>query len=92
MNELIGEIVAPVSLKRIALIFVTKAAGPQAFVKLIPWKLGLGSVSDGNFHEASQSNFPPSTITPPIVVPCPPMNFVAECTTMSAPYSIGLTR
>ena len=22
----------------------------------------------------------------------PPMNFVAECTTMSAPYSIGLTR
>jgi len=37
MNELIGEIVAPVSLKRIALIFVTKAAGPQAFVKLIQW-------------------------------------------------------
>ena len=37
MNELIGEIVAPVSLKRIALIFVTNAAGPQAFVKLIPW-------------------------------------------------------
>ena len=27
---------APVSLKRIALIFVTNAAAPQAFVKLIP--------------------------------------------------------
>ena len=26
------------------------------------------------------------------VVPCPPMNFVAECTTISAPYSIGRTR
>ena len=36
-NALNGEIVAPVSLKRIALIFVTNAAGPQAFVKLIPW-------------------------------------------------------
>ena len=31
-------------------------------------------------------------MTPPIVVPCPPINFVAECTTISAPYSIGLTR
>jgi len=29
--------VAPVSLKRIARIFVTNAAGPTAFVKLIPW-------------------------------------------------------
>ena len=24
-----------------------------------------------------------------MTVPCPPMNFVAECTTMSAPHSIG---
>ena len=30
-------------------------------------------------------NFPDSTITPPIDVPCPHMNFVAECTTISAP-------
>ncbi len=28
--------VAPVSLKRIARIFVTNAAGPTAFVKLMP--------------------------------------------------------
>ena len=30
-----------------------------------------------------------STMTPPIEVPWPPMNLVAECTTMSAPCSIG---
>ena len=27
-----------------------------------------------------------------MVVPWPPMNFVSECTTMSAPYSIGRSR
>ena len=37
----------------------------------------------------SQSNFPESTITPPIDVPCPPINFVDEYTTMSTPKSIG---
>lgn len=36
MNEWKGESVAPVSLKRIALIYVTKAAGPTASAKLIP--------------------------------------------------------
>ena len=35
---------------------------------------------------------PLSTIIPPSVVPCPPMNFVSDSTTMSAPYSIGLSR
>ena len=54
--------------------------------------LGLGSVMDGNLPLASQSNLPLSTITPPMAVPCPPMNFVAEWTTMSAPYSKGRTR
>ncbi len=29
---------------------------------------------------------------PPIEVPCPPMNLVAECTTMSAPCSRGWHR
>ena len=38
----------------------------------------------GYLPDAFQSNLPPSTITPPIAVPCPPMNFVAECTTMFA--------
>ena len=28
-------------------------------------------------------------MTPPIDVPWPPMNLVAECTTMSAPHSNG---
>jgi len=42
--------------------------------------------------DAFQSNLPASTITPPIVVPCPPINLVAECITISAPYSIGRIR
>ena len=32
-----GESVAPVSRRRIARTFVTNAAGPTAFVKLMPW-------------------------------------------------------
>ena len=39
-----------------------------------------------------QSNDPDSTTTPPSEVPWPPRNFVAECTTMSAPHSIGRHR
>ena len=31
-------------------------------------------------------------MAPPSVVPWPPMNLVSECTTMSAPYSIGRSR
>ena len=33
-----------------------------------------------------------STITPPRLVPCPPINLVAEWTMMSAPYFIGLNK
>ena len=40
----------------------------------------------------SHGNRPLSTITPPIAVPWPQMNFVAECTTMSAPHSSGRHR
>lgn len=36
-KELNGESVAPVSRRRIARTFVTNAAGPTAFVKLMPW-------------------------------------------------------
>ena len=39
-----------------------------------------------------QLNCPDSTTTPPMLVPWPPMNFVAECRTMSAPQSIGRHR
>ncbi len=35
---------------------------------------------------------PDSTITPPIDVPWPQINFVAEWTIISAPYSMGLHR
>ena len=31
-------------------------------------------------------------MTPPMAVPCPPRYLVAECTTMSAPCSIGRMR
>ena len=38
----------------------------------------FGSTSDGNLPLPIQSNLPLSTITPPIAVPWPPINFVAE--------------
>ncbi len=38
-----------------------------------------------------QANFPESTITPPMQVPCPLMYLVAEATTISAPRSSGRT-
>ena len=50
-----------------------------------------GSVIPGNlplFH----GKRPASTIAPPMVVPWPQMNLVAECTTMSAPKSSGRQR
>ncbi len=39
----------------------------------------------------STGNRPQSTMMPPSVVPWPPMNFVNEWITMSAPYSTGRT-
>ena len=41
---------------------------------------------------ADQLNVPPSTMTPPIELPWPPMNLVSEWTTMSAPCSNGRQR
>ena len=49
-------------------------------------------MNSGNRGEAAQSNLPPSTTTPPMEVPCPPIHFVAEWMTMSAPCSIGFAR
>ncbi len=40
----------------------------------------------------AQSKVPESTTTPPMLVPWPSMYFVAECTTMSAPHSMGRHR
>ena len=65
--------------------------GPaQQALSALSRELGIWIV--GNFPLAFQSNFPESTITPPRVVPWPPINFVAECTTISAPCSIGRIR
>ena len=58
--------------------------GPNTSQNFSPWYPGAGSVKSGKFP-FPQSNLPESTITPPIEVPWPPIHFVAESTTMSAP-------
>ena len=40
----------------------------------------------------SHGNVPLSTMTPPMVVPCPPIHFVALSVTMWAPCSMGRKR
>ncbi len=62
---------------------VRRGAGRVGQAQAVIAGIGLGQA--GKFAGAAQSNFPPSTITPPMVVPWPPMNFVAEWTTISAP-------
>ena len=47
---------------------------------------------DRDSARSTSRSGPLSTTTPPMLVPWPPMNFVAECTTMSAPHSIGRHR
>ena len=47
--------------------------------------------SSWNRGLAAQSKVPPSTTTPPITVPWPPIHFVAEWMTIAAPSSSGLT-
>ena len=63
-----------------------RALIPNAVVRGI----GLDEITE--LPDAAQSNLPPSTIRPPIDVPWPPMNLVAECTTTSAPHSIGRSK
>ena len=48
-----------------------------------------GSHRLGYFLSLPQSKLPPSTITPPMLLPWPPKNLVALCTTICAPCSIG---
>src|SRR5699024_12334418 len=52
---------------------------------------GTGSVINGKLP-LSQGNLPDSTTTPPIVVPWPPKNLVAEWITISAPCPSGRIR
>ena len=51
--------------------------------------MGSAIVSNLPFDQLKR---PDSTTTPAMEVPCPPMNLVAEWTTMSAPHSIGRQR
>ena len=83
-----GEMAAPMSRMPCTLALRWKAWLPRACQYWRPWYDWSGSVNIG-WRPAPQSNVPPSTITPPIEVPWPPMNFVAECTTMSAPHRSG---
>ena len=65
-------------------------AGPKTSQKRRPWYPGDGSVNIGclgvpSSAFADQSNVPPSTSTPPMLVPCPPIHFVADAVMISAP-------
>ena len=51
-----------------------------------------GPTASDSARSPIQSNVPQSTMAPPIELPCPPRNLVSECTTMSAPCSIGRMR
>ena len=55
-------------------------------------RVGLVEAREAAPGRRRSRTLPPSTITPPIEVPCPPRYFVAECTTMSAPHSNGRIR
>ena len=63
-------------------------SGPNVSQNLSPWYPGEGSVKMGCFP-LFQFMVPPSTLTPPTEVPCPPIHFVADSTTMSAPCLRG---
>mmetsp|Transcript_42078 Transcript_42078/g.85913 ORF Transcript_42078/g.85913 Transcript_42078/m.85913 type:complete len:240 (-) Transcript_42078:310-1029(-) len=69
-----------------------KAAGPNLSANTVPLYPGSGCEREGNLSFCFQSNFPPSTMHPPMALPCPEMNFVVEWITMSAPCSMGLHR
>ena len=47
---------------------------------------------DGNLSFCAQLNLPLSTTAPPIAFPCPDINLVVECITMSTPCSKGRSK
>ena len=85
----IGAIAAPRSRRPTAWAWVVKARSPKVSLNFRPWYAGSGSESPGKRPEAAQSKRPLSTTPPPITVPLPDRNLVAEWTTRSAPQSIG---
>src|SRR5208337_5691857 len=88
-NALNGAKLAPVSRSPCTRALMMKASGPNALVYDTPWYDGSGSTKSLKRPDAAHSNLPPSTMIPPIDVPCPPMYLVAELMMMSAPQSIG---
>ena len=91
INADIGLNAAPISRSCSTRTLVRNPNSPKLSHHETPPYEGTGSVIVGNLP-LPQLNFPDSTITPPKVVPWPPKNFVAECRTISAPYSIGRTK
>lgn len=69
-------------------IFPNGPSSPKTSQKFNPWYPGDGSENNGNFP-LPQLKFPPSTITPPTEVQCPPIHLVAEEVTTLAPYLMG---
>ena len=53
---------------------------------------GIGLGHGRKLAGAGQSKRPPSTMTPPMAMPWPPIHLVMECITISAPSSIGRLR
>ncbi len=72
-----GLMQAPVSRRMMARTQVTKAARASVH-KADTVVAGVQLEKAGNLPLAFQSNLPESTMMPPRVVPCPPMNLVAE--------------
>ena len=66
-------------------------AGAPRSAYTSPWYEASGSVKFGK-RPLVQSKVPPSTIAPPIAVPCPLRNLVVLCVTMCAPHSNGRHR
>ena len=74
------------------LVALTPNTGCSA--KTPPWYEACGPPISGNLREpsaflASQSKELPSTMTPPMEVPWPPIHLVADSTTMSTPKASG---
>ncbi len=83
---------APMSRRICTRALVMNAAGAQRGVdQPVVGGVRLGEIS-GSGPDPAQSKLPPSTMIPPMEVPCPPMNLVVECRTIFAPHSNGRQR
>jgi hypothetical protein len=69
-----------------------EGGGAELLVKDNAVISGIGFGQHRKLPEPLQSNRPPSTITPPMAMPWPPIHLVVEFITISAPSSIGRLR